>query len=901
MFGKAKPRGEGVKLAVYMMKGHPGEVAELIDMRGFGPVSDFRDGMRNEHIRARDGTNGEKPFLHAHFRSAAGEGKKLSREQWLEIAGRCDRALGLTGQPRAASLHIDRKTGDMHLHLGYSLVAEGREGRLYIKKIGLYKNKLKELCRGIERDYGLRVLDNERQPGDRAKAAGRNEFEESRRLDTDLKAIRTAILDSFENSDNGKSFAAAMRAQGMELAAGDRRDCFVVIDAAGGQHGLNKKLTGKTLAQIRERLSDLNRAQLPGVDQAKGMQAERAAARAAQERGKRGGAAEGPEKSAALSGGQQRAPQPEIKPLGKTAGEMRMAWRLTATAAQFQERLEDKGLILVHVSYEEAETSHRAHVFAKAIGNERRELREGFAIVDQRGNVTRIDQRVTGDQWEEIQKRLGGIDKNDLISVAAAKEQMRATNRAEWERKKAQERIDAPVTGARAAIREAWTQSCDPDPARDAEKLQEALAARNMVLARGNTEDARASQRQAELYREQLRQHEAAKQTAARGRYADLKPEVSRPHYAPVIEAGEIVAINAFGNVYKLDERSTGQFRDEIDRRLAGIHADDLLSVADTKEAMQEARRAAWAEQQRIEREKVRPLTDIETNIVDADKAAQGDRQRFDAELREAGLALGRATEADIRNFDSERKAEAIAAAADPQHAIRFIPQIENDELVAVDRHGGVHRLNQFHLEQIGQRYADWPSVSELRSAFATERETAAKFQQEMIDIQLRRREEAAHAREVRAENREAERTAYRVDAGKEIGGGIDEAGRAATAAPAEAKREARGGLRIIGRLAELVWGTFFGWAMAPPKMTADQAERAERAEEEAAPARAEAARQHAHKAEYDEIDQRRKYARQLEEQQLAAILGGNATAEAQHGRDQFDRTREQERELRRE
>lgn len=53
------------------------------------------------------------------------------------------------------------------------------------------------------------------------------------------------------------------------LAAGDKRDCFVVVDHAGGHHALTKKLTGLTLAQIRQRLGDLDRAKLPGVDQAK--------------------------------------------------------------------------------------------------------------------------------------------------------------------------------------------------------------------------------------------------------------------------------------------------------------------------------------------------------------------------------------------------------------------------------------------------------------------------------------------------------------------------------------------------------------------------------------------------------------------------------------------------------
>jgi hypothetical protein len=143
MYGKGKCRGAGVKLAEYLMTAEPGERAELIQMQGFGPISDLRDAFRVEEIRARDGTKADYPFFHSHFRSVDGEGKKLTVAQWLDIADRHDRALGLVGQPGAASLHIDRKTGDMHLHLARSLVAENEDGWLYVKKLGLYKNKLK--------------------------------------------------------------------------------------------------------------------------------------------------------------------------------------------------------------------------------------------------------------------------------------------------------------------------------------------------------------------------------------------------------------------------------------------------------------------------------------------------------------------------------------------------------------------------------------------------------------------------------------------------------------------------------------------------------------------------------------------------------------------------------------
>jgi hypothetical protein len=275
MYGKGKPRGEGVQLAEYLMKAEPGERAELIQMQGFGPTTDLREAFRIEEIRA-EGTKAEKPFFHSHFRSVEGEGKKLTVAQWLEIADRHDRALGLVGQPGAASLHIDLKTGDAHMHLARSLVAESEDGRLYVKKVGLYKNKLKQLSREIERDFGLKIISNERKH--RARAADPHEHEEGRRLGIDTNAIRDAILDAFEKSDNGKAFAAAMKAQGFEVAAGNRAN-FVVIDHAGGHHALNKKLTGKTLEEIRDRLSDLDRSQLPTVDQAKELQTDRKAAR----------------------------------------------------------------------------------------------------------------------------------------------------------------------------------------------------------------------------------------------------------------------------------------------------------------------------------------------------------------------------------------------------------------------------------------------------------------------------------------------------------------------------------------------------------------------------------------------------------------------------------------------
>ncbi|HTI80796.1 MAG TPA: hypothetical protein VL614_10150, partial [Acetobacteraceae bacterium] len=51
----------------------------------------------------------------------------------------------------------------------------------------------------------------------------------------DVFDIRTAILDCLERADGGKAVKAALEQRGLMLANGDRRDCFVVVDQAGGQ------------------------------------------------------------------------------------------------------------------------------------------------------------------------------------------------------------------------------------------------------------------------------------------------------------------------------------------------------------------------------------------------------------------------------------------------------------------------------------------------------------------------------------------------------------------------------------------------------------------------------------------------------------------------------------------
>ena len=492
-------------------------------------------------------TNADAALFHVQIRGADGEGKKLTRAQWLEIADGCDTALGraMTQQARAASLHIDEKTGDMHLHLAYSLLRHSDDGRLFVQKLGLYENKLQLYAREVELKYGLQILSNEPRPG--ARRADRNELEESRRLGTDVHAIRSAILDSLTKSDNGRSFDAAIKERNWIVAGGDR-NCYVVIDEQGGKHALNKKLTGMTLKEIDARLGDLDRTKLPSVDQAQQMQRDRAAQQA-QEREKHGRAADAPGQEKGRSDGPQRAPQPEIKPLGQTAGEIRLAWQLSKTGEQFAQEIENRGLILVYVSREEAADSYRAREYAKAIKHQNRALKEGFAVVDRRGTVTKIDQRTTGDLWEEIQKKLGGIDKRELLSVDQAREAMAEARKAEWAEKKRIEWEKArPATKLEQAI-----IAADKKAGRDDALFATELGQEGIALARVTANDIKALDA---LRHEQ----DVALMTAT----AEPDSPAQRIGiFAPVIE-GDLCVVTKLGDVIPLNQQHMAALENRI-------------------------------------------------------------------------------------------------------------------------------------------------------------------------------------------------------------------------------------------------------------------------------------------------------------------------------------------------
>lgn len=414
MIGKGNPHGNGVRLARYMLDGGD---AELIEMRGMAS-EDLVEALETIQAIADTQTKCDTPFFHAYIRLADGE--NFTPDQWREVADRFEKKLGFEDQPRAITLHR-LENGDRHAHIAWSRIDTERMCAI---DPGLYKNKMVELCRELEVEYGLHRVSSDRQAEQQTKAPARPEFEQARRLGVDVEAVRENIRKCFDRSDGGPSFAAALAEHGLRLTRGDQRD-FVVFDHEGGLHALGKRICGVSAAEIRDRIGEDFRRSLPTIEDARLHLAEHQRTRT--------GAAGAPV-------------EPQSRPENATMSEIRNARAANDTGAGFALALEDRGLALAVVSGDEAAASRRTAVFAKAVGNFAPRYNEGeLVVVNNFGSVYQLTPAVTGMTKPKLDEYLKTINPEVFLDVTTTREAMREASRTNFVDELARARPISPI------------------------------------------------------------------------------------------------------------------------------------------------------------------------------------------------------------------------------------------------------------------------------------------------------------------------------------------------------------------------------------------------------------------------------------------------------------------------
>jgi hypothetical protein len=263
---KGKSRGNGAQLGLYLITPGDNERVEVLEIRGLA-ASDVPGAVLEMEAHGA-GTRCEKPLYHASINPRAEE--RLTDEQRTIAIDRLAAKLGFTDQPRVVVLH--QKEGRVQYHIVWDRI--DLERMRAIPDSHNYR-KHEEVARELEREFG-----HERVQGAHAERDGKprptrtpsyEEMEQSKRTKLTPQEVTGQVTALWRTTDSGKAFAAALSDAGYVLARGDRRD-FVIVDPKCGVHSLARRIEGARVKDMRERMADIDAAELPGVAQAKALQ-----------------------------------------------------------------------------------------------------------------------------------------------------------------------------------------------------------------------------------------------------------------------------------------------------------------------------------------------------------------------------------------------------------------------------------------------------------------------------------------------------------------------------------------------------------------------------------------------------------------------------------------------------
>lgn len=244
--------------ARHLMNANDNDRVRVVGFQGFAH-EDVDDAFRDMEAVAKY-TRCKNFFYHASL--SPGEDERLTDAQWDKAVDTLERNLGLEGQSRIVFEH--EKHGRVHRHVVWSRIdldsMTARPDALTYAKHEHSAREIEKQC-GLEPVASVLVKDRE-SPRPKRRSRDWEGFRGKRGLNPDeVKAEVTAL---WRESDSGLAFKAALESHGYQLVKGDRRD-FCIVDPAGNEHSLARRISGVKVAEIRERLKDIDREALSSV------------------------------------------------------------------------------------------------------------------------------------------------------------------------------------------------------------------------------------------------------------------------------------------------------------------------------------------------------------------------------------------------------------------------------------------------------------------------------------------------------------------------------------------------------------------------------------------------------------------------------------------------------------
>lgn len=275
MIPKASQRGGGKDLATHLLNAFDNELVEVAEVTG--AIAPDLHGAFAEWEAIATGLTKCRNYLYSlSVNPDLGQGQ-LSRAQYIDYVDRVEKALGLSGQPRAVVYHI--KNGREHCHVVWSRIDYQNEKAVHL---AFDREKLMMVTRQFAREYGLSLPDGY-GPGrfdERRQKTSLYERAQERATGLSKEERQLQVTQAWRQSDSPKAFVQALEDLGYVLATGNRP--YVLVDIYGGMNALPKLIDDRSVRtkDIRAFLEkEFPPESLPTVDEAKALVAQHRKAR----------------------------------------------------------------------------------------------------------------------------------------------------------------------------------------------------------------------------------------------------------------------------------------------------------------------------------------------------------------------------------------------------------------------------------------------------------------------------------------------------------------------------------------------------------------------------------------------------------------------------------------------
>jgi hypothetical protein len=292
MIIRGNPAGNVGFWTKHLQRDDTNERAEVKELRGVN-ADNLQDALWEMKYVA-DGSRSQGNFMYqANINPYDHE--HLTPDQWREAVDTLEKNLGLEGHQRAVVEHV--KNGRQHYHVIWNRVDVDT---MKVADMGGNYRIHERTQAELEARFDLTPTPTPAAT-DRQAAPELWEVRAAERSGIDPAQVKAEMSELWRTTDSGKAFVAAAEDRGYRIAQGDRRD-FVVVDHAGDVHSLGRRLDGVKAAAVRERMADVDRSELPTVEEARADQRARYAGQEAAQAWQ------------ARAGDVQAAPAPEAAP-----------------------------------------------------------------------------------------------------------------------------------------------------------------------------------------------------------------------------------------------------------------------------------------------------------------------------------------------------------------------------------------------------------------------------------------------------------------------------------------------------------------------------------------------------------------------------------------------------------